>query len=555
MYKNTLFFISIFFLLISVNAQNKIEKSQAKTGQYDEELYVSFAKSIQFKDHNYLETLLVSIPEMKAINDEFHLQLKKGITISDEKLDFMESEAIRISKNGKSVRQLRNILKVKIDNPTEERIKALISKLEKLSVVNYCNLVSLEPIQPPGDIAPVTTDYEPSQTYLSANPGVNMTYAWGLGLIGAGIRIRDVEYGFNKNHEDLVDGNGSVAAGMTISSSASTAYTEHGTAVFGVVYADKGSYGVSGMAYGAQEIVLFPEWQEIGYNRIYAISEAIDHSVSGDVIMYEMQTGGSGNNFVPAEYDATVWDLTKAASDAGIIIVAAAGNGNQDLDSAFYIPYMSRGNSGAIIVGAGSPNLAHNKSSFSTYGSRVDVQGWGGSVRTTGYGDFIQVGGDFNQNYTNFSGTSSATPIVASCVIVLQSYYHSLTGNYMNSTQMKNLLISTGIAQGTGGHIGPLPNIQAAINEMNLLTAQEHSELVIFSVFPNPTKDKIIINIQQNVSSTAKVDILNAIGQKVFTSPIGSGNNEISLADFQKGLYFVKVINGEKASVKKIIKQ
>ncbi len=30
-----------------------------------------------------------------------------------------------------------------------------------------------------------------------------MRYAWNLGLDGAGIRIRDVEYGFNKNHEEF----------------------------------------------------------------------------------------------------------------------------------------------------------------------------------------------------------------------------------------------------------------------------------------------------------------------------------------------------------------
>ncbi|WP_300569699.1 S8/S53 family peptidase [Flavobacterium sp.] len=555
MNKKLLLSLLSFFFLLKVSAQNKIEGFQTPSDQFGHELYVSFFTTIEFNDSDYLGTLLTEIPEMNAINNEFHLQFEKGIAISDEKLDFLESEAIRISKSGASVRKLRNILKVKIDNPTKERLQTIQSELEKLAQVEYCSLMSLQPVTPPGDIFPTTTNYESNQTYLNANPGVNMTYAWGLGLIGNGIKIRDVEYGFNKNHEELVDVNASLATGMTISSSATTAYTEHGTAVLGIVMADKGAYGISGMAYGAQEIIQFPEWQQSGYNRVFAVSQAVANSIAGDVIIYEMQTGGQASNYVPAEFNQAVWDLTKAATDAGVIIVAAAGNGNENLDGGYYAAYRNRGDSGAIIVGAGTPDINHNKISYSTYGARVDVQGWGNSVRATGYGDFSQFGGDFNQSYTDFSGTSSATPIVASCAIVLQSYWHSLTGSYMTSVQMRDLLKLTGIAQGTGGNIGKLPNMQAAIGQINTLSVQENSGQVLFTIFPNPAKDKITINLQQDNSVNAKVEIMNTIGQKVYSSSISLGNNDISIAGLSSGLYVVKITDGEKSSVKKIIKQ
>ena len=59
--------------------------------------------------------------------------------------------------------------------------------------------------------------------------------------------------------------------------------------------------------------------------------------------------------------------------------------------------------------------------SFSTYGSRVDVQGWGHNVTTTGYGGLFTGGGDPNQYYTaTFNGTSSASPIVAGAAAALQ---------------------------------------------------------------------------------------------------------------------------------------
>ena len=105
----------------------------------------------------------------------------------------------------------------------------------------------------------------------------------------------------------------------------------------------------------AQMSILYPEWtEEYGYNRVLATSNAIDNSASGDIIIFEMQTYGPNGNFVLAEYEQAIWDLTKAATDAGIIVVAAAGNGGVNLDATSFNNYNARGDSGAIIVGAGS---------------------------------------------------------------------------------------------------------------------------------------------------------------------------------------------------------
>ena len=73
-----------------------------------------------------------------------------------------------------------------------------------------------------------------------------------------------------------------------------------------------------------------------------------------------MQTVGPGGSSGPAEIHPMVWLVTRLGTDAGVVIVAAAGNGEQDLDSADYDEYRGRGDSGAIIVGAGtSAALTH----------------------------------------------------------------------------------------------------------------------------------------------------------------------------------------------------
>lgn len=488
------------------------------------------------------DTNATQLPGFQALQQQYGFTFEKVRLLSDAKIAQLQPSA--------ALARLSNTYAIALPNSSNADLLALAAKLEEIERVAYCSLLPADAVPPPSDIPPTTPSYESAQTYLSANPGVNMQFAWDSGLTGAGIRIRDVEYGFNKNHEEFNDRTGAfLQPGMTIGADVTPAYTEHGTAVFGVVYADKGAYGVSGMAYDAQEMVLFPEWQQSGYNRVLAVAEAVENSAAGDVMLYEMQTYGVNDAYVPAEYENLVWDLTKVATDEGIIIVAAAGNGNADLDAAAYLPYMNRGDSGAIIVGAGTPDLGHNKISYSTYGNRVNVQGWGSGVRSSGYGDFAQIFGDFNQRYTNFSGTSSATPIVASCAIVLQSYFHAQTGNYLTPVQMREILISTGIAQGSGGHIGPLPNMQAAIGAVTALSSGK-TEASTYVLYPNPASDKIYISGVR--SDEATVEIADSLGQIVYSGR--ADEQGISVSGLASGIYLVKVVESGRSSVQKLVK-
>ncbi len=518
-----------------------------------------------FENHSIVMVYLKdSSKENSTISIEFatflnqnNASLKRAISISDDKIDFLSKEAIRISKSDYYVQKLRRIYHVDF-NVQPVDFTVFVEKLKAFQEIEYCYEMNNSPIKPPSDIAPATTNFEVNQTYLGPNPGINMQYAWNLGLSGSGIKVRDIEYGFNSNHEELNSVNVSIAPGMTISSSATTAYTEHGTSVFGIIMADKGSYGVSGLAYGAQEMILFPEWQQSGYNRVFAVSQAIQNSQPGDVIIYEMQAYDASSNLLPAEYDLTVWNLTKAATDAGIIIVEAAANGTRNLDSPTYASYMNRGNSGAILVGAATSDLNHEKMSYSNYGSRVDLQGWGQNVFTSGFtGSYFLVGGDLNQGYTNFEGTSSATPMVAGCVIVLQAYYHSLTGNYLSPLEMRNLLVTTGIPQGNPvtGHIGPLPNMQAALNAIDAMLSVQNFEGFSAEFFPNPSEGKLNYSISNIENSKIDFQFLDILGRTIKQIEKTTSQGIIDILDLPSGIYSLKVKSGEIEFTKRIIKR
>ncbi len=555
----TTIFIVLLFSIAESFSQNR--KGQFHLNQSSEmhELFVRFSASVDFSTEDYNAIAKNHILGFETLQNEFDISLEKGILMEEETLYRMEQNTLRLNNDAGSIKILKNIVKVNIPNPTNERLLELATKLEELSNVDYCCLISLEPIRPPFDIMPVTPNFETNQTYLASNPGVNMQHAWNLGLNGSGIKVRNVEYGFNKNHEELHQINAFLAAGMTVNSNASVDYTEHGTAVFGIVFAHKGNYGVSGMAHGATEMILFPEWQQTGYNRIFAITQSIQNSSPGDIIIFEMQTGGQNDQFVPAEYNNVVWDLTLAASNSGIIIVAAAGNGNQNLNSAFYQPYMNRGDSGAIIVGAGTSTMAHNKLWYSTHGTRVDLQAWGENVYSTGYGDAVTIGSDFNQRYTNFAGTSSATPIVASCAIVLQSYHFSLNGTYLTGPQMRNLLKITGIAQGNpnSGNIGPIPNMQAAVQKVYddyVLLNLPSNNYTNFTVYPNPATSQIVLMVSNELSKNAQLEVFNALGQLVSQTFLPE-SRKLDISGFTSGIYFFKVSDGNQETVKKVIKK
>lgn len=515
-------------------------------------LYVSFHTPIPFVEDvtNHASS---SSEAFKAIALRYNLTLKRPHNFSEAALNRLSEKSRLVSGADNAVAALRSLFR--IDGVAQSDLENLAAELRLLESVRYCSLMSAEPIRPPFDIPPTTNDFFPLQNYIGANPGVNMQYAWDQGLFGQGINVRDIEYGVNVNHEDLNEQNTFVAPGMTINSGATEDYTEHGTAAIGVLYAEQSGYGATGMIHQANEVILFPEYtEENGYDRVAAIFEAIANSNLGDVIMYEMQAygaTGSGSDFVPAEYDEPVWDLTKAATDAGIVIVAAAGNGNQNLDDPIYADYLLRGHSGAIIVGAGSSNTSHNRLSFSSYGSRVDVQGWGQNVFSPGYGDAFTIGGDFDQQYTYFSGTSSATPIVTACAVNLQSHYHTLTGGYLHGNQIRDILFNTGIPQGggTAGNIGPLPNMEDALIYLTASASVEDATLSDIAVYPNPATSEL--NIRQKSDDPIAVQLMDASGRIVASELLVNGT--LNVANCDRGIYFLTLeINGEQ-SIRKIV--
>jgi subtilisin family serine protease len=322
---------------------------------------------------------------------------------------------------------------------------------------------------------PITTpSFESYQGYLGPAPhGIDAPAAWRRGYRGAGVWFADVEGGWNTKHEDLPGDRITHVAGRPMRD---PGWQAHGTAVLGEVVGRDNGKGVVGIA---------PDVERVFTASIsgVAVADAIDRTArrlrAGDVLLIELQTAGPRGRWLPVEYWDDVYDAIRAATDRGVVIIEAAGNGAENLDHPEYERKFDRArrDSGAIMIGAGGPPRDgfrdREKLDFSNYGGRVDVQGWGRKVATLDYGDLqacdeAEDKAPRDRHYTNeFSGTSSASPIVAGAAVILEGVARA-KGRVLAPRELRDLLRRTGTPQAgdTSLQIGPRPDLARAIDAL-----------------------------------------------------------------------------------------
>ncbi|WP_407519798.1 S8 family peptidase [Methylobacterium oryzisoli] len=338
----------------------------------------------------------------------------------------------------------------------------------------------------PEPAPPITPDFTARQGYLGPAPGgIDALYAWTLaGGRGTNVQIIDCEGAWRFTHEDLIQNQGGVIGTQTND----LGWRNHGTAVAGEIGGDLNTIGVTGICAAAN----------IRGSSIFdagglpsAIVAAADRLRPGDIILLEVQYGHPARGFTSVEWWPADFAAIRYAVNRGIIVVEAAGNGNNNLDDPVYNTPLagfpadwrnpfnrSLRDSGAVLVGAGAPppgthgrNWGPDRSrlDFSNYGSAVDVQGWGREVTTAGYGD-LQGGGSEDLWYTDvFSGTSSASPIVVGALGCVQGVLRAAGRIPLTPSRARQLLRASGSPQQDAPgrprteRIGNRPNLRQLI--------------------------------------------------------------------------------------------
>ncbi|WP_298508101.1 reprolysin-like metallopeptidase [uncultured Kordia sp.] len=95
------------------------------------------------------------------------------------------------------------------------------------------------------------------------------------------------------------------------------------------------------------------------------------------------------------------------------------------------------------------------------------------------------------------------------------------------------------------------------IDVENTLSTVEN-ELENFAIWPNPTRGKFVVKFTSTSSEDVTIDVFDIRGRAIFTKKYNNSANfteELNISSAQAGLYMVRVNDGERVSVKKLIVQ
>ncbi|MCG8314618.1 MAG: S8 family serine peptidase [Pseudomonadales bacterium] len=382
----------------------------------------------------------------------------------------------------------------------------LIQQLEQNNPESYEKYLTLRAIKthrlnpnveyasPNYRVHPTATPNDTHYSYQWHYPLINLPQAWDIttgaragspvivavidtGVITGFSEIRDQlvpGYDFIRDPSMSRDGNGIDSNPDDVGDSSNRGQSSwHGTHVAGTVAADSNNNsGVAGVAWNAKIMPI--RALGAGGGTSYDILQSILFAAglpndSGTVPaqkadIINMSLGGS--QFVAASQEAI-----QQARNAGVIVVAAAGNENTSAPS---YPASYPG-----VISVSAMDLNRQRAPYSNYGNNIDIGAPGGNIRVDLNGDRYSDGvlsvvaddtsGTREEVFTFYNGTSMAAPHVAGVIALMRAVHPDIT-----PAQVDALLADGSLTDDLGapgwdqiygyGFINALKAVQAARN-------------------------------------------------------------------------------------------
>ncbi len=246
----------------------------------------------------------------------------------------------------------------------------------------------------------------------------------------------------------------------------------HGTHVSGIIGADRSNeLGIKGVADNVKLMVV--RTVPNGDERDKDVANAIRYAADNGAQIINMSFG---KPYSPEKH--WVDDAVKYAQSKGVLMIAAAGNDNVDIDVKRHFPtkYYEKGGEADNWITVGALSYEDGESmtaSFSNYGQQtVDVFAPGVAIYSTVPGS----------KYEEKQGTSMASPAVAGVAALLKSYFPSLTAAQLkqiileSATDLKDTLVTIpgdnkevpfGTLSKTGGVVNAYNAVKMAISITN----------------------------------------------------------------------------------------
>ncbi|MEI7982717.1 MAG: T9SS type A sorting domain-containing protein, partial [Bacteroidota bacterium] len=103
------------------------------------------------------------------------------------------------------------------------------------------------------------------------------------------------------------------------------------------------------------------------------------------------------------------------------------------------------------------------------------------------------------------------------------------------------------------------PSIPVVVNEEKIIEATKSvsKEQSSIKIYPNPTTGNFILELPLDIQTEkVQVEVYGIWGKKVLTTTLnGERKHEFSLSDKPTGVYFIRLVSGDKTETLKIIKQ
>lgn len=209
----------------------------------------------------------------------------------------------------------------------------------------------------------------------------------------------------------------------------------HGTIVAGVIAASgNNAAGITGVTWKAK-IMPLKVLNDAGEGDTGKVVSAIDYAIKNGADIINLSFVGFG-------YSQALEEAIGRAHDAGVIVVAAAGNEQADgtgynLDKTPMYPACHDG-----VIGVAATDTLDQKAPFSSYGTEcVDLSAPGISIYSTAvYDPSKRIDNKvFNKYYEGYwSGTSMATPMVSGALALLKELNPRLSSDELTSVVLNN---------------------------------------------------------------------------------------------------------------------
>jgi hypothetical protein len=96
---------------------------------------------------------------------------------------------------------------------------------------------------------------------------------------------------------------------------------------------------------------------------------------------------------------------------------------------------------------------------------------------------------------------------------------------------------------------------QLSFNYVNKVELNNFGKLSGINIYPNPTKVEVTIRFDNIQEGQHTLEVLDATGRVLNSQKLNNNAIQVNLSNYETGIYFIKIANGNNESVHRVMKR